>query len=137
MKKFKIKVLVVMILLIGVVISCTTQKTGNKKINITGNWLWMESMGGIAGVTRTPESTGKIMNLQITKDSIHYYENGELKNSVPYKLSYGKLMLSNEPSWYIGDSMSKTGITRRDSLLILTEDCFDCFTHKYSKMKEK
>ena len=119
------------------IIACaSSQGTGAKPPKIIGNWQWIETSGGFAGITKTPESTNSIKHLQITKDSIFYYDNGELSNAQPYKLELAMSQLSNKNEWQIDETVSKVFVHRQDSTLVLVEDCFDCFSHKYVKMKE-
>jgi len=125
------------LLLLPLLLSCSSNKNaGSKPPKIIGNWQWLETTGGFAGIKKTPESTNQIKNLQITKDSIFYYDNGELTSSQPYKLQLAKSMLSKKTEWQLNETISKVFIHRQDSTLILREDCFDCFSHKYVKMKD-
>lgn len=132
MKKFN------QLLIIPFLLACgASQHTSSKPPKIVGNWQWMETSGGFAGITKTPESTNTIKHLQITADSIFYYENGELTNSQPYQLQLAKSMLSNKEEWQLNETISKVFISRQDSTLILREDCYDCFSQKYLKMNRK
>ena len=118
--------------------SCAAGQSGPKKPKVEGNWQWQQSSGGFAGRTTTPESSNQSRHLQITKDSIFSYQNGELLSAMPYSLKYGKIPMMSEESWYYdeGDQI-KVAVIRQDSLLILKENCADCFEHRYVKMKEK
>ncbi|MVZ66101.1 hypothetical protein GQF61_09550 [Sphingobacterium sp. DK4209] len=118
------------------IISCGTSANGPKKPKIEGNWRWIKSTGGYAGRTTTPESTNKELHLQITKDSIFSYENGELQSARPYHLQLGKAIESQKMEWLIESGVHKTSIYRRDSVLIMNQQCYDCFSQTYVKMKE-
>ena len=121
--------------LIAMILACASnQGISTKPPKVIGNWQWIETSGGFAGVKKTPETTNQIKHLQITKDSIFYYENGELKNTQPYKLELGMSNLSKKNAWKIAETVSKVFVYRTDSTLALVEDCYDCFTHKYVKM---
>ncbi|WP_409149278.1 hypothetical protein [Sphingobacterium sp. BS-2] len=127
-----------LIYLIPLLAACASnQGSSTKPPKIIGNWQWIETSGGFAGITKTPESTREIKHLQITKDSVFYYENGELTSTLPYKLTLTKSMLNNKDSWLLNEAPHKVFVYRQDSTLVLQEDCFDCFSHKYVKMKER
>ncbi|MBA8986468.1 hypothetical protein [Sphingobacterium cellulitidis] len=132
MKKFRI------LYLIPLIMGCASnQGTSSKPPKIIGNWQWLETSGGFAGIKKTPESSNEIKHLQITKDSIFYYENGELTSAQPYKLKLTKSMLNNKDGWLLNENPHKVFVQRQDSTLLMQEDCFDCFSHRYVKMKER
>ncbi len=115
--------------------SCATKHQDNKKFKWDGDWEWISSFGGIAGQKRTPESTEEHIMIHIDKDSIYQYVNGELKSTWSSKLHYGKLMLQNEESWYYLKNDIKVAVKIQDSILILNEDCSDCYEHRYVRKK--
>lgn len=46
---------------------------------LAGSWRWLNAVGGIAGQTRTPASTGETMTLRFLEgDSVELKRNGEL-----------------------------------------------------------
>ena len=115
----------------------STQTNTDKAPKIEGNWRWIETTGGFAGITKTPENSSDIKHLQITKDSVFAYDRGELQYAQAYKLTLAQSQLSNKTEWLLHEDPMRTFISRQDSVLVLKEDCFDCFTHKYVKMREK
>jgi len=115
--------------------ACASQKQQTKKLKWEGNWEWVSSFGGIAGHKRTPASTETQLLLRIEKDSIFQYENGTLTSTWPSKLHYGKLILQEEPSWYFLKNDIKVAVQIQDSMLILNEDCSDCYEHRYVKQQ--
>jgi len=132
MKKFN------MLFILPLFLGCASSQTSSSKApKIEGNWQWVETSGGFAGIKKTPESTHEIKHLQINKDSIYFYENGELISTQPYKLQLSKSMISKQMEWKMNESERNVFISRVDSFLIMKEDCYDCFSHKYVKMKEK
>ena len=127
---------IIPLFLLSTIFACGTSSNGPKKPKIEGNWRWTKTTGGFAGTTTTPESTGKQIHLQITKDSIFTYTDGELQRAIPYNLQLGKVIESQKMEWLIHNGEHKTSIYRKDSLLLMNEQCYDCFNQTFVKMKE-
>ncbi|WP_418263203.1 hypothetical protein [Flavobacterium faecale] len=72
----KILLFIVGFLMMG----CSTDKNIPEYQNLYGQWNWLESTGGIAGMTLTPQSTGKTILLDISNTTIKKYENGKLES---------------------------------------------------------
>ena len=119
----------ILLILVGFSIwSCSVndEKTTGE---IIGNWNWIGSSGGIAGTTETPESTGDKRKLEISKDSIKSYLNGELNLKTKYTVETRESLLFNEPrKMIISGSGFKQIIDFDGDDLILIGDCNDCFT---------
>lgn len=102
--------------------------------DITGKWNWTGSSGGIAGTTETPESTGDERTLEISKDSIKSYLNDELYLKTKYTVETRESLLFNEPrKMIIPEQGFKKVIDFDGDSLVLTDDCYDCFTSSYKK----
>ncbi|MGH2624917.1 MAG: hypothetical protein ACRDE7_14715 [Sphingobacterium sp.] len=123
--------------LIGfLLVGCSSNKVGSKSINLEGNWRWVEKSGGYAGRTTTPETTNEEIHLQITKDSIFYYNSGELVSQQSYELIQTQSLLDKKNYWSFKGSDPKVLLEKTNNLLIIREDCYDCFTNKYEKIDE-
>ncbi|MVZ61159.1 hypothetical protein [Sphingobacterium humi] len=123
-------------LLCSILFACGASNSSTKKPKIEGNWRWIKSTGGFVGRTTTPESSNQEVHLQISKDSIFTYENGEFKGAVPYNLQLGKVIESQKMEWQFEFEGRRTAVYQQDSLLILKEQCYDCFNRTFVKMKE-
>jgi len=101
---------------------------------IIGTWNWTGSSGGITGTTETPESTGDERKLEISKDSIKSYLNGELNLKTKYTVEIRESLLFNEPRKMIisGNGFNQI-IDFNVDTLVLSGDCNDCFTSEYKK----
>ena len=117
-------------------LGCSSSKVGSKKMKIEGNWRWIEKSGGFAGRTTTPETTSEEIHLQITKDSISYYNNGELVSKDAYQLIPSQSLLDGKTYWSIKGSDPKVLLDKTGNILIIKEDCYDCFINKYEKIDE-
>jgi len=125
---------VILLVLIGLAVSFCTEKEEVPVTNVVGTWNWISSTGGIAGVTETPESTGKEIKLVITQDSFKTYENGELTSESNYTIEIKESLLFGELREMIilEDGFCKM-ISRNSNKLVLVDDCYDCFTSEYVK----
>lgn len=122
-------------LLIPLVFSCGRLEESSQKELLIGNWEWISSTGGINGKTETPISTGKNIILSFTKDSIKIFENGNLKYKNIYNFSLEKSLLDNKIKEMINykNEIKTSYQIQNSNTLILTDDCFDCFTSSYRK----
>lgn len=75
---------IITLILIGILAFSCSNDDDSTNTQLTGNWNWVESSGGISYHTETPESTGKTVNLKITDNAIERYVNGILD----YKSNY-------------------------------------------------
>lgn len=124
------------ILLIAVGFSIWSCSVNDEKTtaDLTGNWTWTGSSGGIAGTTETPESTGDERKLEISTDSIKSYLNGALYLKTKYTVETRESLLFQEPrNMIISEHGFKQVIDFDGDSLILTDDCYDCFTNGYKK----
>ena len=124
----------ILLALIGLVVSFCAEKEDIPVTNIVGTWNWISSTGGIAGVTETPEATGKTIQLMITQDSFRTYENGELTSESNYTIETKESLLYGELREMIilEDGFCKM-IIRNGNKLVLVDDCYDCFISEYVK----
>ena len=81
MKKF-----IFLLMTLSFLISCSTTTDTDSTDQIIGEWVWIESSGGIAGTTETPESTEKEIILQISNNSVKQFVNGTLESDRPLSL---------------------------------------------------
>lgn len=124
------------ILLIAVGFSIWSCSVNDEKTtaDITGIWNWTGSSGGIAGTTETPESTGDERKLVISTDSIKSYLNGTMYLKTKYIVETRESLLFQEPrNMIISEQGIKQVIDFDGNNLILTDDCYDCFTNGYKK----
>lgn len=121
-------------LLIAITFSCSDSEDPINQKNIYGNWIWINSTGGIDGRTETPATTGKVIRLEITKQSIKHYVNNALTGDYPYVIKTQQSQLFGKPAEMIlYENGSSQIIEGKQDELLLTEDCFDCFSHLYTR----
>lgn len=127
-------------MILGLVQLCSKDevKPGNTDASLYGEWLWVSSSGGLAGVELTPESEGYMQYLKITeagdfeikkKDSLVVNSEFTLVEEESRIQNKSRFMLKFEGDVLMDQSYFVKG---RDTL-ILVEECWDCFTYKYVK----
>src|SRR5690606_38201890 len=67
-------------------IGCSTTSNHNSADLIKGEWVWIESSGGIAGSTETPESIQKEITIKISDNTIKQFVNGTLESDRTYTI---------------------------------------------------
>ena len=111
-----------------------TQATEPETVNLTGKWTWIQSTGGFAGQTLTPESeniTQKYIfegNRQFT-----FYQNNEVIRSGTYSLIDIRQGNKTLPGIEFEDSQIQSIVEEIGDTLKLRENCADCFMHWYEK----
>lgn len=80
----KTKILV-LLSLIFLIVSC--KKENENKNVLVGKWDWVSSVGGLAGETLTPSSTGIKMIYQFSNTTLIIYVNDSLANQSNYTIS--------------------------------------------------
>lgn len=122
-----------LLLLLFSIISCSTHMNDNENNTIIGKWNWVESSGGIAGITTTPQSSGKSIQLEISNTKVKKYVDGILVLESSYSIQTGTSIFGGEKKLIIYDNDSKQSFTRTGNQLILNDECYDCYFNRYIK----
>lgn len=115
------------------IISCSSEKASSEQDAIIGEWNWIESSGGIAGTTTTPQSTGKSIQLKITSAKVIQYVDGALVSEINYSIQTGTSIFGGQRKLLVYDSGIKKSFEQTNSQLILNDECFDYYQNKYIK----
>ena len=122
------------LILVLILFNCTSKKVNSDEPEITGNWNWIESFGGIAGVLETPESTGNTIQLEISSDTIKRYVNGGLESSLSYIIETDESgILGGPQEMIIYENGFNQSFILTVNTLLLYDECDDCFRHEYEK----
>jgi hypothetical protein len=120
------------ILLSASFISCTKDDDGAVFRRIQGQWEWVESSGGIAGTTLTPESTGKQVTIEFSNGTYRRVVNGDLEMVMAYHIEKGQSIMGEEDAYLlIYENEYKQSIYFNDNRLVLSDECYDCFQNEY------
>jgi len=117
---------------------CAKDDTFISSSSLIGEWSWISTCGGIAGICYTPKSTNQRINLVLTVDSMYKsFINDTLKDSGKfhvYKLISADTKDTSNVLQY--GSASQTFLIIRDTLYFPKGDlCFDCFSTNYKRTK--
>ena len=79
----------VLVMVLAMFLACTdnSKDTIDSTINeqLLGKWTWVKSPGSIAGISVTPESSGKTMRIEFTRDAVfNKYVDGQEVYTSPY-----------------------------------------------------
>jgi len=105
---------------------------------LVGSWNWVESSGGIAGITMTPESTGGTMMLRFHPEGmVELVQNDAVERSVAFTTTATK----EASTWEIlyeaplfGGFESQTAALTGDTL-ILADGCCDGFVYRFERVR--
>ncbi|MFC4721843.1 hypothetical protein ACFO5O_05905 [Geojedonia litorea] len=125
------KILIALALLISSGCSLTDD---SQDLSITGDWVWIESTGGIAGTTETPTSTGDTILVTITSNTIRKYTNGSLTFESSYTIqTMESVIYGGQHAMIVYGNGFKQTFRREGKKLYLSDECNDCFVSIYSK----
>ena len=130
----KLYVILTLVLITITCYSChkESDETGNMAM-LQGKWNWVKSVGGFAGQTNTPTSTGSTAAVEFTADSIFSeYSNGKMLYKTGYKIVFDQ----KANYWLISFNNQRSGfyvsfINRHK--LILWDYTSDAFESTYSR----
>lgn len=123
------------VLLLGMV-ACTKVEVAAD--GIVGNWNWVQSQGGIAGITIKANENNKRTMFYGGDLTYRFFENGVEKSFGTYKLTTGKSITSTEVVPLI--ELSSNGIGKMSyhissDTLYLFDEVYDGFGHTYVRAK--
>jgi hypothetical protein len=130
-----------LIFLLVIITTCSGCKKDDSFISsssIIGEWSWISTCGGIAGICYTPKSTYQRINLVFTADSMYKsIKNDTIKDSGRfhvYRVISPDTKDTSDVLQY--GSASQTFLIIRDTLYFPHSDlCFDCFSTNYKRTK--
>lgn len=119
--------------MIFILVSCGKESDDNQSKTLIGKWNWIQSNGGIAGQTYTPQSTGNIITIEFDDNStFRQYRNGILNIETTYKLM--NIEGYNELFIYYGSGYPASIITSlENNTLTLCDYMDDGYIHAYKR----
>jgi hypothetical protein len=114
------------VILVSIIIGCTENSVESQPQGLTGSWEWVQSSGGFAGWTLSPDSVGFNLYYEFRSDStVSQWQNDSLIFESKFSVYQNTLTIEGRD---IGFTWQITG----DSL-ILRDQCIDCFVHIYKR----
>ena len=128
------------LILSGVLTLTGCVPSGESEENTTpliGKWKWIQSSGGFAGETVTPESTGESRSIEFGEMGIvTFYTNGEVTLSSTFRTDAEKTIFAEDPQpvlYVEGYFMYAYSFPYFDQLE-LSENVYDGYSHVYIKL---
>jgi len=120
--------------------SCSSENSGaptNKAVQ--GKWKWVQSTGGFAGTTNTPESTNQVIYIEFSGNSFKKYTNGTLTSDLKFVVKTQKSIFGGEKPMLIStdpkSDFAAISFEIKEDKLYLNEECSDCFSSVYVRTK--
>jgi hypothetical protein len=114
---------------------CSKDEDCAQRNDLKGEWIWVESVGGIGGWTLTPESQNVTKKLVIDDATFSEFVNDSLIFKSTYTLGISEKVLigTTEKTYIRYESGNQQAILINGSELELIDQCYDCYFHKYRR----
>ncbi|MCW5516912.1 hypothetical protein [Muriicola sp. Z0-33] len=114
---------------------------GQEQGTLNGNWHWVRSSGSIAGITVTPESSGKTMEIEFTQDMVfNKYVDNQLVYTSPYVIQlkdsiiqFTTLALFESLGPGFDHQVEQQFRLINNNSLLLLDPCCDNFTFEFER----
>lgn len=120
--------------------SCGSEDfNASKRKSLEGKWNWVQSSGGFAGTTNTPESSNQVIYLEFSGNSFKKYINGKISADYTFVIKTQKSIFGDEKPMIVSDNPDKYFVAMSFEIqgdkLYLSEECYDCFGSVYVRSK--
>ena len=120
--------------------SCSSENSSiSKNKSLEGKWNWVQSTGGFAGTTSTPESSNQVIYIEFSGNSFKKYINGTLSADLTYVIKTQKSIFGGEKPMLVSDNPIKDfGAISFEIIgdkLHLNDECNDCYASVYVRAK--
>ena len=123
---------------------CTSDPTGSQEQppeSLFGTWVWITAIGGIAGATLTPESTGFTRTIRFTPPNrVELFRNGESERDTTFEVIplVGNGVTGSSFELRFGQPLMDFATQRIDfteeGRLVLTDPCCDGFSYEWRRI---
>lgn len=115
--------------------SCQKENLGTSK-DITGKWTWVKSVGGIAGMTLTPQSTGNHFRDEYAGTNYKRFKNDTLITQSSFSITRDYPYTDTEKVDVLNIGDTKTAfVIRNDTLYLSQLFISDGFSSVYVRVK--
>lgn len=117
--------------------SCTDEKQDLSE-ELVGEWRWIASVGGFAGLRITPETSQETQTLKFSKKGEYRtYKNDSLVAEGSYEIVRGKTIFSeDEKDLLVRPDRLKQVISITGDTLRLQDNLYDGFGHTYVRVEQ-
>ncbi len=113
--------------------SCHQEEDCVHPAGITGEWIWVKSIGGFGGWTLTPETENIIRKLKIDDFTFEAYVNDSLVFQSAYDLEMRPDTFWGTNRYIQFETGGEQAFLIDGNKLELFDLCFDCFNHEYKR----
>lgn len=109
--------------------------TSDATPNIVGTWSWVESTGGIAGVTKTPESSGETWTIEFRKDGTFREVHNKEGRTGTYEIAARESIFDHEarPALLIDGELERIILRPDSQTLHLNDNVYDGFGNRFTR----
>ena len=106
---------------------------------LVGRWVWVESIGGIAGRRDTPESTGMTRSMEVSVGGVLNQFQDDTVAVVSERITVVRALTIMRPDTVDVIRFADRGEDawlfefRGGDTLVLTDLCIDCFAHTWAR----
>lgn len=138
----RIKAISILFLLgLAAIVSCKSTNLQNGADGgykaLLGKWSWVQSTGGFAGKTTTPQTEGHTSQLEFKAgNTVSAYMDGSLTKIIKFDLAKGHSIFSVDSVYilrYQADGLDQAVLKTTKDTLILADNVNDGFTKTYVK----
>ncbi len=130
------RLIIVSVLSFTLLTSCHKDKL--EANDLIGKWNWLSSSGGIAGTTYTPESTGDVVVIEFTPDSVfRRYLNDSLIIESTFSIRSSESIYDHNPTQILvfdPDYVRQSFQFESPDELVLLDEVYDGFVSRYRRM---
>lgn len=121
--------------LVLMVAGCSKEEDCSQGNDLKGEWIWVESVGGIGGWTLTPESQNVTKKLVIDDATFSEFLNDSLIFKSTYTLGISEKVLigTTEKTFIQFETGNQKAILINGADLELIDQCYDCYSHRYRR----
>ncbi len=121
--------------LVLMVAGCSKEDDCSQSNDLKGEWIWVESVGGIGGWTLTPESQNVTKKLVIDDATFSEFVNDSLIFKSTYTLGISEKVLigTTEKTFIQFETGNQKAILINGADLELIDQCYDCYSHRYRR----
>lgn len=120
--------------------SCSIVDQESDQSGLTGQWEWIRSSGGFGGEVITPDSPGEAARqLFIQSDNTFTYLRADTvvrTGKYSLRLKKDEVFISYQTQNDAFSIDQKVKLFGNGDTLVLTDECFDCYTNMYVRKKQ-
>lgn len=133
-----------LLFILAALTSCDNDENDlSSKNNLKGRWNWMITSGGFGGGSQTPETLNQTVVIEFSGNSLKRYINGNLSQTQKFSIQTKTSPLGGKQKVIVidkGNSITNEVYIDQSFKIIgkklyLIQECVDCSTSEYERIK--